>query len=99
MTEAKFAVRPYRELVNQPAEEGRARAWQSASAPGPIEFEDVRVRYRGLDCTALDGCRFTAPEGTIIWNHGAQRLGQDQYQPAVPDCAQQNGGADQDRRQ
>src|SRR6185295_5445313 len=53
-------------LVNQPPEEGRARAGIRTPLQGRIEFEDVRFRYRGSTVPALDGVSFTAPEGTIL---------------------------------
>jgi subfamily B ATP-binding cassette protein HlyB/CyaB len=64
--EAQFAVKAISALVNQPAEEGRARAGIRTPLQGRIEFEDVRFRYRASTVPALDGVSFTAPEGTII---------------------------------
>jgi len=64
--EAQFAVKAISALVNQPAEEGRARAGIRTPLQGRIEFEDVRFRYHGSTVPALDGVSFTAPEGTII---------------------------------
>jgi subfamily B ATP-binding cassette protein HlyB/CyaB len=64
--EAQFAVKAISALVNQPAEEGRARAGIRTLLKGRIEFEDVRFRYRGSTVPALDGVSFTAPEGTIL---------------------------------
>ena len=53
--EAQFAVKAISALVNQPAEEGRARAGIRTPLQGRIEFEDVRFRYRGSTVPALDG--------------------------------------------
>jgi ATP-binding cassette, subfamily B, bacterial HlyB/CyaB len=64
--EAQLAVKAISTLVNQPAEEGRAKAGIRTPLKGRIEFENVRFRYRGSLVPALDGVSFTAPESTIL---------------------------------
>jgi ATP-binding cassette, subfamily B, bacterial HlyB/CyaB len=64
--EARLAVQCISKLVNQPAEEGRARGGIRTPVVGHIEFKNVRFRYPGATVPALDGVSFTAPEGTVL---------------------------------
>jgi ATP-binding cassette subfamily B protein len=64
--EARSAVATVRNLVNQPAEEGRSGHGVRSAIGGKVEFSNVTFRYKGAVTPTLNGVSFEVTRGTTL---------------------------------
>ncbi|WP_438278630.1 peptidase domain-containing ABC transporter [Nitrobacter sp.] len=64
--EARSAVATVRNLVNQPAEEGRSGHGVRSPIEGRVEFSNVTFRYKGAVSPTLNGVSFEVTRGTTL---------------------------------
>lgn len=64
--EARSAVATVRNLVNQPAEEGRSGHGVRSAIEGKVEFSNVTFRYKGAVSPTLNGVSFEVTKGTTL---------------------------------
>ena len=64
--DARIAMSVVGDLINQPAEQGRANQGVRTPVRGQIEFFDVTFRYKDAASPALEKVAFEVPAGTIL---------------------------------